>query len=332
MWKQANWWQQVAECNSQATQSLKLDFSLAYKEAILSNIVFLLGDVNYERKYKTILWNQIIGAYAWDGPFEKAIDLYCAMVDSGVVPTKFTYPFGLKACSALQDVENGVKVHGHVKRLDLGCDGFSLHGLCWDAMRLVLEMQKMGVNPNSSTVVAILPAIGEAGRWKEGKAIHGFCLRRGLDGEEVAGTGLLDVYEKCGWLVYAKRIFGALGLKNEITWTAMIGACVTCDATREGLDLFQKMRVEVAVSPSPIILATVIRGCAKLNDLNIGRQIYCYTIKMGYHCDLTFVTGSSSLRMYWSERVVVSFAGLVSMSLTIELYLDLMVTMYPKAV
>ncbi|XP_022852069.1 pentatricopeptide repeat-containing protein At3g16610-like [Olea europaea var. sylvestris] len=322
-----------------STQSLLLDkltrLYISCNKPQLAERVFNSIHIS-ERKYKTILWNQMIRAYAWDGPFEKAIDLYYEMVDSGVMPTKFTYPFVLKACSALQDVENGVKIHGHVKRLDLGCDvyvctalvdfymkcgcleeamevfdrmlerdvvawnamisGFSLHGLCWDAIRLVLEMQHMGVNPNSSTVAAILPAIGEAIRWREGKAIHGFCLRRGFDGEEVVGTGLMDVYGKCGWLVYAKRMFGALRFKNEITWTAMIGAFVTCHATTEGLDLFRKMRVEVAVSPSPVMLATVIRGCAKLNDLNIGRQIHCYTIKLAYYCDL--MVSNTILSMY----------------------------------
>ncbi|CAI9784366.1 unnamed protein product [Fraxinus pennsylvanica] len=278
--------------NDFSTQSLLLDkltrLYISCNKPQVAERVFNSIPIS-ERRNKNILWNQMIRAYAWDGPFEKAIDLYYEMVDSGVVPTKFTYPFVLKACSALQDVENGVKIYGHVKRLNLGCDvyvWFSIHGLCLDAIRLVLEMQQMGVNPNSSTVVAILPAIGEAGRWREGKAIHGFCLRKGFDGEEVVGTGLLDMYGKCGWLVYARRIFGALRFKNEITWTSMIGAFVICDAIREGLDLFRKMRVQVDVSPSHVMLATVIRGCAKLSDLNLGRQMYCYTVKLGYFSNL----------------------------------------------
>ncbi|KAK4344628.1 hypothetical protein RND71_034804 [Anisodus tanguticus] len=64
----------------------------------------------------------MIRAYAWNGPFEKAIDLYYEMVESGVGPTKYTYPFVIKACSALQDVENGVEIHEHVKRHGLDGD------------------------------------------------------------------------------------------------------------------------------------------------------------------------------------------------------------------
>ncbi|KAG8373398.1 hypothetical protein BUALT_Bualt11G0020200 [Buddleja alternifolia] len=279
-----------------------------------------------DRKNKTILCNQIIRAYAWDGPFKKAVDLYYEMVDSGVKPTKYTYPFVLKACSALQDVETGVKIHGHAKRLNLdndvyvctalvdfyvkcGCllearevfdemperdvvawnamvSGFSLHGMCWEAIGLVSEMGQRRVEANSSTVVAILPAIGEASRLREGKVVHGFCLRRYFEVDVVVGTGLLDMYGKCGQLRYAWEIFGALPLKNEVTWSAMIGACVSCDCAEVGLELFGKMRIEVGHSPSPVILATVIRGCAKLNDLYIGRKIHCYTTKLGFVSEL----------------------------------------------
>lgn len=72
-----------------------------------------------DRNDKVILWNQMIRAYAWKGPFEKAIDLYYEMVENGVRPTNYTYPFVIKACSALQDVENGVEIHEHVKRQGL---------------------------------------------------------------------------------------------------------------------------------------------------------------------------------------------------------------------
>ncbi|XP_011098056.1 pentatricopeptide repeat-containing protein At3g16610 [Sesamum indicum] len=289
-----------------------------------------------ERKKKTILWNQMIRGYAWDGPFEKAVDLYNEMVDSGVTPTKYTYPFVLKACSALQDIETGVKIHGQVRRLNLdndlyvrtalvdfyvkcGClvearevfdgmperdivawnamvTGFSLYGMWWSAIGLVLEMQQKGVEPNSTTILSIMPVIGEAGRLREGKTVHGFCLRRCFNDDVVVGTGLVDMYGKCGQLVYAKKIFAAMGLKNEVTWSAMVGACVICNSTREGMELFGRMRMEVGESPSPVMLATIIRGCAKLNDLSMGRQLHCNTIKLGFNFEL--MVANTVLSMY----------------------------------
>ncbi|XP_031092282.1 pentatricopeptide repeat-containing protein At3g16610 [Ipomoea triloba] len=288
------------------------------------------------RREKSILWNQMIRAYAWDGPLEGAVELYYEMVKCGVRPTKYTYPFVLKACSGLQDLENGVRIHEDAERQGFGNDvyvctalvdfyvkcgclvdarevfdgmrerdtvawnaliaGCSLHGLYGDMRSLVLEMQKSGLDANSSTMVAMLPAIGEGKKLREGKGVHGHCLRRGFVGDVVLDTGILDVYGKCKQLDYAWRIFSAMSFKNEITWSAMIGACITCDSALMGLKLFEKMRLECNFSLSSVMLATVIRACAKLIDLRRGKWIHCQTVKMGSHLDL--MVSNTLLSMY----------------------------------
>ncbi|CAH9126931.1 unnamed protein product [Cuscuta epithymum] len=280
-----------------------------------------------DRRIKSVLWNQMIRAYAWDGPFEKAIDMYYEMKNYGVRPTKYTYTFVLKACSAIQDLENGMRVHEDVERLGLGNDvyvctalvdffvkcgclvdarevfdrmterdavawnaliaGCSSHGLYEDVVGLVIEMQNTGLHTNSSTMVAVLPSIGEANKLREGKSVHGHCLRRDFVGCLVLDTGILDVYGKCKQLDYAWRIFSAMSSKNDITWSAMIGACITCDSPLMGLELFEKMRMEQNFNLSSAMLATVIRACAQLIDLRRGERIHGQTIKMGSLLDLT---------------------------------------------
>lgn len=289
-----------------------------------------------ERLKKGILWNQLIRSYAWDGPFKKAIDLYYEMVYIGAKPTNFTYPLVLKACAALRDLENGVKIHDDAKTDGLSSDvyvstalvdfymkcgclgearevfdemphrdvvtwnamisGFSIHGMYSDVIDLVLEMQEMGVSPNSSTLVTILPVIGEACKLRVGKAVHGLCVRKGFDVDLVMGTGLLDMYGKCGWMVYARRIFAAMSFKNEVTWSAMIGACIACDCTQEGLELFEQMRALDVGSLSPVTLAAVIRGSTKLIDLQVGKQVHGYTLKLGF--DLVLMVANTLLSMY----------------------------------
>lgn len=289
-----------------------------------------------QRQNKVILWNQLIRGYAWEGPFRTAIDLYCEMVQCGVQPTKYTYPFVLKACATLQDVRTGVEIHEDAKKHGLGSDvyvctalvdfyvkcgclqearevfdgmlqrdvvawnamisGYSLHGWHNDVIDLVVQMQEMGVCPNPSTVVTILPSLGEENKLIIGMAVHGFCLRKGFDGDVVVGTGILDMYGKCKRLVYAQRIFSAMCLKNEVTWSAMIGACVTCDSTREGLELFERMRVEDGSCPSPVTLGIVIRGSAKLTDFNFGAKMHGYSIKLGTNLDM--MVANTLLSMY----------------------------------
>ncbi|KAF3675272.1 hypothetical protein FXO38_04829 [Capsicum annuum] len=161
-----------------------------------------------------------------------------------------------------------------------------MHGkrdvVVWNAMisgctinGLYLEMLENVLSLNSSMIVAILT---------------------GFVNDVVVDTGILDVYAKCGWLNYAKRIFRFTSFKNEITWSAMIGAYVTYDYTQEGLEMFEHMRMEDTESPSPVIRATIIRACAKLNDMRRGIKMNGYTVKLGSNLDL--MVSNTLLSMY----------------------------------
>jgi len=59
------------------------------------------------------LWNVLIRGYAWNVPYESAISLYNQMLDYGLAPDNFTFPFVLKACSALSTIEEGRNIHEH---------------------------------------------------------------------------------------------------------------------------------------------------------------------------------------------------------------------------
>lgn len=71
------------------------------------------------------LWNVFIRGYAWYGPCAVAIELYYGMFDYGLVPNSYTFPFVLKACSALSAIENGRKIHPQVMRTGWEKDVFA---------------------------------------------------------------------------------------------------------------------------------------------------------------------------------------------------------------
>ncbi|KAB1212133.1 hypothetical protein CJ030_MR5G004759 [Morella rubra] len=290
-----------------------------------------------EIPYPTVIvWNLMIRAYAWHGPFEEAIHLYHRMLDIGVKPTKFTFPFVLKACSGLQAMEVGREVHDHVKRLGLDSDvfvctalidmyaksgdlgeaqkifngmlyrdvvawnamiaGFSLHGLYDDTVRLVVEMQKAGTSPNSSTIVAVLPTVGQANALSQGKAMHAYSMRRNFCNDVVLETGLLDMYGRCHCISHARTIFDMISVKNEVCWSAMIGAYVLCDSMVEALALYDELVHKSVINTTSVTLAIILRACARLTDFSRGRRLHCYAIKSGL--DLDTMVGNTLLSMY----------------------------------
>ncbi|CBI35295.3 unnamed protein product, partial [Vitis vinifera] len=233
-----------------------------------------------------ILWNQIIRAYAWNGPFDGAIDLYHSMLHLGVRPNKYTYPFVLKACSGLLAIEDGVEIHSHAKMFGLESDvfvctalvdfyakcgilveaqrlfssmshrdvvawnamiaGCSLYGLCDDAVQLIMQMQEEGICPNSSTIVGVLPT--------------------------------------CQCLLYARKIFDVMGVRNEVSWSAMIGGYVASDCMKEALDIFRMMQLS-GIDPDLTTMLGVLPACSHLAALQHGFCSHGYLIVRGFATD-----------------------------------------------
>ena len=67
----------------------------------------------------------------------------------------------------------------------------------------------------------------------------------------LVGTALLDMYAKCKHLVYACRVFCAMPVRNEVTWSALIGGFVLCDRMVEAFSLFKDMLAQGLCFLSP---------------------------------------------------------------------------------
>ncbi|KAK1295615.1 Pentatricopeptide repeat-containing protein [Acorus calamus] len=305
---------------------------IACGETELARVIF-----DEIRRPNVFLWNAMIRSYSWNGPADRAIELYHRMRECGVRPDKFTFPFVLKACSGLSAIGEGKAIHDHARSVGLDSDvyvstalvdmyakcgcladcydvfdkmperdvvawnamiaGFSLSGLYEEMFDLVVGMQREGKALNSSTVVALLPAVGQRKGLHRGKSIHGYSLRRGFsEGCVLLGTALLDMYGKCECLDYARRVFDLLDVKNEVTWSAMIGAFVFCNRMEEAIELFDRMVFVENLNPTPTILGSVLRACSSLSNICRGKRIHGFSIKFGF--DFNMVVGNSLISLY----------------------------------
>ncbi|XP_031504202.1 pentatricopeptide repeat-containing protein At4g21065-like [Nymphaea colorata] len=72
------------------------------------------------------LYNTIMRGYAQlgDPHKQKSIHFFSLMIKEGVTPNKFTFPFILKACAGLLDINLGLQIHGFVFKLGFYQDEF----------------------------------------------------------------------------------------------------------------------------------------------------------------------------------------------------------------
>ncbi|PKU81271.1 pentatricopeptide repeat-containing protein At4g21065 [Dendrobium catenatum] len=265
-------------------------------------------------KRNIFLWNILIRGYAWNGPFESAVSLYYQMLDHGILPDNFTFPFVLKACSALSDIDNGREIHKLAVLTRWELDVFVAAGLIdmyskcssvvdarrlfdrilnrdvvlWnsmiaaysqnghpsEALSLFRKMALEGFKPSVATLVTVISASADAAALLRGREIHGFSWRMGFSSADKVNTALVDMYAKSGFVQLARVLFEQLVEKRVVSWNAMISGYAMHGHADEALALFDKLRKEAILLPDNITFVGVLSACSRAGLLHEGRRFF----------------------------------------------------------
>ncbi|XP_043712870.1 pentatricopeptide repeat-containing protein At2g13600-like [Telopea speciosissima] len=171
----------------------------------------------------------------------------------------------------------------------------SQHGLGAQALSMFIEMWNEGFRPNSMTYASVLSASTSILDLGWGRHLHARIIRYESGVDVYMGSGLIDMYAKCGCLKEAKRVFDNLLEHNEVSWTSLIGGYAQSGYEEEALMLFNQMR-EVPVTTDRYTLATVLGMCASRKDISVGTQLHTYTVKIGL--DSSVPVANALLTMY----------------------------------
>lgn len=139
--------------------------------------------------------------------------------------------------------------------------GYMLNEHANVATKLFAQMLLQGIKPDSVTIGSVLPAFPRSSDLRQGKQIHGYIVRNGFDKDVVVGTGLIDMYAKCGRIEIARYIFDKLCQRNVVTWSAMITGYVQNGHAYEALTLFMDMEMQ-GIETDPIAVLSVLQSCA----------------------------------------------------------------------
>lgn len=259
-------------------------------------------------KSNLFLWNVLIRGYAWNGPYEAAISLYHQMLEYGLAPDNFTFPFVLKACSALSAIEEGRNIHENAIRTGWETDVFvgaaliDMYAKCgcvrsarevfdkieerdavlWNSMlaaysqnghpdeslALCSEMALAGLRPTEATLVTVISASADIAALPQGKELHGFSWKHGFESNDKVKTALVDMYAKCGSVKVARNLFERLKEKRVVSWNAIITGYAMHGHANEALDLFEEMKEKSL--PDHITFVGVLAACSHGGLLDEG--------------------------------------------------------------
>ncbi|CAO2839910.1 unnamed protein product [Amaranthus hypochondriacus] len=276
-------------------------------------------------KSNLFLWNVLIRGYAWDGPYDVSISLYYMLLDHGLVPDNFTFPFVLKACSALSSVKDGREIHEHVIRTGWANDVFvgaaliDMYAKCgcvesargvfdkimnrdvvlWnamlaayaqnghpeDALTLCSRMVFAKQRPTVATLVTVISASADIAALSQGREIHGFSWRQGFSSQDKIKTALVDLYAKCGSVRVASRMFERLKEKRVVSWNAIITGYAMHGYSIDAIDLFEDM-IGQGYLPDHITFVGVLSACRHGRLLDEGWK-YFNLMTEQYHINPT---------------------------------------------
>ncbi|CAA0828599.1 Putative pentatricopeptide repeat-containing protein - mitochondrial [Striga hermonthica] len=149
-----------------------------------------------------------------------------------------------------------------------------------EALDLFGRMRFEGMLPNNFTFGSVIKACVGLNAVGLGKSVHGLVLKTSYEQDGYVGVSLLDLYTRCGDINDARKVFEEIPKDDVVPWSFMIARYSQSDCCTEALDMFLRMR-KTTVWPNQFTLASVLKACATLAELELGKQIHSHILKVG---------------------------------------------------
>ena len=153
----------------------------------------------------------------------------------------------------------------------------SRKGSACDALVLFRDMlaDVYGAKPTDTTIVCILSAASQFGVLETGACVHGYIEKTKWvpENDVFIGTGLVDMYSKCGCLDSALSIFTRMKEKNILTWTAMATGLAIHGKGKEALQLWDAMGA-CGLKPNAVTFTSLLLACCHAGLVEEGLHLF----------------------------------------------------------
>ncbi|XP_031486020.1 pentatricopeptide repeat-containing protein At3g09040, mitochondrial isoform X1 [Nymphaea colorata] len=245
-------------------------------------------------------WNSILSGYLRNEGTDEVVALFASMNQSSQAPNQFTFALVLSACARLGMVGLGMQVHCSVVKTGFEfnpfCEGSLIDMYCKcnyinDARLLFDKITR----PDTVSWTAMISGYVQVGGLQEALKLFLEMWKLGAEPDRVTFATIISACASQGMLDDAQRLFHQLSNPNVVVWNAMISGNAQNGHENEALRLFQEMRLS-GVKPTRSTYGSILSVCAHLTDLVLGQQIHSEVIKLGL--DKNVYVGSALITVY----------------------------------
>ncbi|XP_023644823.1 pentatricopeptide repeat-containing protein At1g22830 isoform X2 [Capsella rubella] len=199
-----------------------------------------------------VSWNAVINCYASEGNLEEALNLFDRMHLSGVEATVVTWNTLAGCC---------LQIGNYV-----------------GALNCVVNMRHYNVALDYVAVINGLKACSHIGGLRWGKELHGLAISSCFHKINNVQNSLISLYSRCGDLRHAFLVFQQIEANSLSTWNAIISGYAHDMRSEETSFLLRKMLLS-GFHPNYITLASILPLCARVANLQHGKEIHCYILR-----------------------------------------------------
>lgn len=255
----------------------------------------------------------LIAGYTDCGDGLQALNSFEQMQLQGIPGDAFTFSCILKACSIIQALDKGRKIHSSILEIGLEKDGpicnalidmytkcgspleaqvvfdklqcrtvvswtslimgYAEHGIWQEVFRCFEQMQVDGVSPNTVTLSCVLRACGSMGAIEKGRAIHTEFATDFIDMIPSVTNSLMNMYAKCGSLKEARDIFDKLPARDVTAYSVMIRGYGVNCEARKAVECFEEM-LRQGVRPDSVTFTCLLTACCHGRLVREGHDLF----------------------------------------------------------
>lgn len=115
---------------------------------------------------------------------------------------------------------------------------------------------------------------GRIQAFQHGKSLHSHLIKLGFLNNVFVCNNLIAMYVGFAFLDDANKVFDGMLERNEVTWTTMISGYTNNGKADTGIKLYTEMVDSKAEVANSFLYSIVLKACASLGNLQIGRFIH----------------------------------------------------------
>ncbi|KAK2434664.1 putative pentatricopeptide repeat-containing protein [Trifolium repens] len=155
-----------------------------------------------------------------------------------------------------------------------------------EGLMLFNRMREGFVDGNLFTVGSLVTACTKLGCLHQGKWVHGYVIKNGIEFNSFLATSLLNMYVKCGDIGDARSVFDEFSISSTydgddlVFWTAMIVGYTQRGYPQAALELFTDKKW-CGILPNSVTLASLLSACAQMENIVMGKLLHGLVVKYG---------------------------------------------------